>query len=90
MLPFQVVDIAAGAYPAAINILLALMRRNATGTGAYLDISMTKNLFPLMFPSVVMAAGELEPCRAVRSGRAGRLATRSTALRTIVSWRWPR
>ena len=42
-------DLAGGSYPAVINILLALQRRAQTGEGAYLDISMTDCLFPLMF-----------------------------------------
>ena len=42
-------DLAAGSYPAMINILLALAKRARTGEGAYIDISMTDNLFPLMF-----------------------------------------
>jgi alpha-methylacyl-CoA racemase len=44
-----VADIAAGAYPAVINILLALQRRAATGTGCRLDVSMTDNLAPFLF-----------------------------------------
>ena len=40
----QVADIAGGAYPAVINILLALQRRAAGGGGCRLDVSMTDNL----------------------------------------------
>jgi alpha-methylacyl-CoA racemase len=47
--PALVADIAGGAYPAAMNILLALRQRDATGQGACLDISMTDSLFPFMF-----------------------------------------
>jgi crotonobetainyl-CoA:carnitine CoA-transferase CaiB-like acyl-CoA transferase len=47
--PALIADIAAGAYPAVINILLALQERQRTGRGRHLDISMTDNLFPLMF-----------------------------------------
>lgn len=39
-------DIAAGSYPAVINILLALQQREQTGQGCYLDINMTANLQP--------------------------------------------
>lgn len=42
-------DIAAGAYPAVMNILLALMRRDRTGAGCYLDIAMSDNLFTLAY-----------------------------------------
>ncbi len=42
-------DIVGGAYPAAISILMALRRRDQTGTGTYLDVSMTDNLFTLLY-----------------------------------------
>ncbi|CUJ31539.1 Formyl-coenzyme A transferase [Achromobacter xylosoxidans] len=42
-------DIAAGAYPAVVNILLALRQRDMDGKGQHLDISMTDNLFTLMY-----------------------------------------
>ncbi len=44
-----IADIAGGTYPALVNILLALLRREQTGYGAYLDISMTDNLFLLAY-----------------------------------------
>jgi alpha-methylacyl-CoA racemase len=47
--PALVADIAGGAYPAVMNILLALMRRGTTGQGCRLDISMTDNLFPFLY-----------------------------------------
>ena len=47
--PALVADIAGGSYPAVMNILLALRHRDKTGEGAFLDISMTDNLFPFMF-----------------------------------------
>ncbi|MDP3138309.1 MAG: CaiB/BaiF CoA-transferase family protein [Burkholderiaceae bacterium] len=43
--PTQLADIGAGSYPAAINILLALKQRDATGRGCFLDIAMTDNIF---------------------------------------------
>jgi crotonobetainyl-CoA:carnitine CoA-transferase CaiB-like acyl-CoA transferase len=47
--PALIADIAGGAYPAVINILLALRERDATGQGRRLDVAMTDNLFPLMY-----------------------------------------
>ena len=40
-----IADIAGGAYPAVINILLALRRRDATGEGCKIDVAMTDGLF---------------------------------------------
>ena len=42
-------DIAGGAYPAVINILMALRQRDATGRGCHLDIAMAENLFTLAY-----------------------------------------
>jgi crotonobetainyl-CoA:carnitine CoA-transferase CaiB-like acyl-CoA transferase len=39
-------DIAAGSYPAFMNIVLALFARERTGRGAYLDVAMAHNLGP--------------------------------------------
>jgi crotonobetainyl-CoA:carnitine CoA-transferase CaiB-like acyl-CoA transferase len=39
--PALIADIAGGAYPAVVNILLALRQREATGQGCHLDIAMT-------------------------------------------------
>jgi alpha-methylacyl-CoA racemase len=47
--PALIADIAAGAYPAVINILLALTERARTGHGRYLDVAMADNLFPFMY-----------------------------------------
>jgi alpha-methylacyl-CoA racemase len=47
--PALIADIAAGAYPAVINILMALRERDQTGRGRHLDISMSDNLFPFLF-----------------------------------------
>jgi alpha-methylacyl-CoA racemase len=44
-----IADIAGGSYPAVINILLALLQRQQTGRGSYLDIAMTDNLFLLAY-----------------------------------------
>jgi len=47
--PALIADIAGGAYPAVLNILLALEERRRTGRGRRLDVAMADNLFPLMF-----------------------------------------
>jgi crotonobetainyl-CoA:carnitine CoA-transferase CaiB-like acyl-CoA transferase len=47
--PALIADIAGGAYPAVMNILLALRRRDATGEGAQLDVAMSDNLFSFMY-----------------------------------------
>ena len=47
--PALIADIAGGSYPAIINILLALRKRDLHQTGSFLDISMSDNLFPFMF-----------------------------------------
>ncbi|KAB0662402.1 MULTISPECIES: CaiB/BaiF CoA-transferase family protein [Burkholderia] len=47
--PALIADIGGGAYPAVINILLALKQRDATGKGCRLDISMADNLFTFMY-----------------------------------------
>jgi crotonobetainyl-CoA:carnitine CoA-transferase CaiB-like acyl-CoA transferase len=44
-----VADIAGGAYPAVMNILLALRERDRRGTGCKLDVAMADNLFTLMY-----------------------------------------
>ncbi len=44
-----VADIAGGAYPAVMNILLALRQRDATGQGCMIDVSMTDGLFPFAY-----------------------------------------
>lgn len=48
--PALIADIAGGAYPAVINILLALLARGRDGGMArHLDISMSDNLFPFLY-----------------------------------------
>ncbi len=58
--PALIADIAGGAYPAVMNILLALRHRDATGEGAYLDIAMTDGLFAFQYWAVGngLAAGQ--------------------------------
>ncbi len=47
--PTLIADIGAGTYPAVVNILLALRKRDRSGQGTFLDIAMTDNLFTFMF-----------------------------------------
>jgi crotonobetainyl-CoA:carnitine CoA-transferase CaiB-like acyl-CoA transferase len=47
--PALIADIAGGAYPAMINILLALRARDSSGRGCKLDIAMADNLFTFMY-----------------------------------------
>jgi alpha-methylacyl-CoA racemase len=47
--PALVADIAGASYPAVMNILLALRQRDATGEGAFVDVSMAECVFPFMF-----------------------------------------
>ena len=58
--PALIADIAGGAYPAVMNILLALQQRTRTGRGSYLDVAMSDNLFPFMYWAIGngLAAGE--------------------------------
>ncbi|GAB3201652.1 CaiB/BaiF CoA-transferase family protein [Nocardioides hungaricus] len=55
--PTVIADLAGGTYPALVNILLALRRRDRTGRGAYLDISMTHNLQVLAYGYVATHQG---------------------------------
>jgi alpha-methylacyl-CoA racemase len=43
--PALVADIAGGSFPAVINILLALRRRDLNGEGCFIDIAMTDAMF---------------------------------------------
>jgi len=47
--PALIADIAGGAYPAMMNILLALEQRRRSGKGCYLDIAMAENALPFQF-----------------------------------------
>ncbi len=47
--PALIADVAGGAYPAMINILLALRQRDQTGQGCHLDIAMADNLFTFLY-----------------------------------------
>ncbi len=58
--PVLTADLAAGTYPAIMNMLLAIIQKQKTGEGAYIDISMTDNLFPLMFWALGLGWGSGE------------------------------
>jgi crotonobetainyl-CoA:carnitine CoA-transferase CaiB-like acyl-CoA transferase len=47
--PALVADIGGGAYPAVINILLALSARERSGKGCHLDVAMTENVLPFAY-----------------------------------------
>ncbi len=51
-----IADIAGGAYPAVMNILLALRQRDQTGVGCKLDVAMTDGLFPFLYWGIGNAA----------------------------------
>lgn len=50
--PVLAADIAGGAYPAVMNILLALRRRDATGEGMAIDVAMAEALFTFHYWSI--------------------------------------
>jgi crotonobetainyl-CoA:carnitine CoA-transferase CaiB-like acyl-CoA transferase len=47
--PALIADIAGGAYPAVMNILLGLRAREHTGRGMHLDIAMTEGVLPFLY-----------------------------------------
>jgi crotonobetainyl-CoA:carnitine CoA-transferase CaiB-like acyl-CoA transferase len=51
-----IADIAGGAYPAVINILLALRQREDTAQGCKLDIAMTDGLLPFLYWGIGIGA----------------------------------
>jgi len=52
-----VADIGGGAYPAAINILLALRYRDQSGEGCFLDVAMADNLYTFLFLGLAQGFG---------------------------------
>jgi len=72
--PALVADVGGGAYPAVMNILLALHQRRQTGQGAYLDIGMADNVFPFMYWAFAQAqaGAPLAPGRDAMSGGSAR------------------
>jgi len=60
-----VADIAGGSWPAVINLLLALRRRDRSGQGCRLDVAMTEGLQPFLFwAHAEMDAGRPPPAPA--------------------------
>ena len=57
MPPSPIGDIAGGAYPAVMNILLALQERTQTGAGRHLDIALGDNLFTLAYWALAQGWG---------------------------------
>ena len=55
--PVLAADIAAGAYPAFMNILLALLARGPSGRGSRLDVAMTDHLFPFLYWAIGAGLG---------------------------------
>jgi crotonobetainyl-CoA:carnitine CoA-transferase CaiB-like acyl-CoA transferase len=55
--PALLADIAGGAYPAVINILLAIEERRRTGVGRHLQIAMADNLFAFMYWAIGSGLG---------------------------------
>ena len=58
--PALIADIAGGAYPAMVNILLALRERDQTGRGRQLDIAMAESVLPFTYWAIGsgLVAGE--------------------------------
>ncbi|MPZ55910.1 MAG: CoA transferase [Rhizobiales bacterium] len=54
--PALIADIAGGSFPALINILLALRRRDLTGEGCHLDIAMTDAMFTFAWHALAIGA----------------------------------
>jgi crotonobetainyl-CoA:carnitine CoA-transferase CaiB-like acyl-CoA transferase len=50
-------DVAGGTYPAVMNLLLALRRRDRTGEGCFIDIAMAENLFSFQFMGLALGHG---------------------------------
>lgn len=57
--PVLMADIAGGAYPAVIAILLALLERRRSGRGRHLDVAMAPNLFTLVPWALAQGLGGL-------------------------------
>ncbi|HEX3364625.1 CoA transferase [Phenylobacterium sp.] len=55
--PALIADIAGGAYPAVMNILLALLQRDRTGDGCFLDISMSDNVLTFLYWALAEGVG---------------------------------
>lgn len=80
--PTVIADIAGGTYPAVMNILLALRRRDTSGIGAHLDVSMLRGLEPLAYGALATHAGSgawPEPGAGLLTGGSPRYAIYRTA-----------
>jgi crotonobetainyl-CoA:carnitine CoA-transferase CaiB-like acyl-CoA transferase len=55
--PALIADVAGGAYPAVMSILLALRERDRTGRGRRLDVAMSDNLFAFMYWAIGSGLG---------------------------------
>ncbi len=62
--PALVADIGGGAFPAVINILLALRQRDRTGQGCHLDIAMTDAMFTFAWHALARRWATGSRCRA--------------------------
>lgn len=51
--PALIADIAGGAYPAFMNILLALRQRDLTNDAIHIDVAMSENLFAFQYWGIV-------------------------------------
>ncbi|MBJ3774214.1 CaiB/BaiF CoA transferase family protein [Acuticoccus mangrovi] len=58
MPPVLTADIGGGSLPAVLNILLALRLAERTGTGAFLDVAMSDNLFTFAFWAIATRAAD--------------------------------
>ncbi|MEK6420269.1 MAG: CoA transferase [Burkholderia gladioli] len=80
--PMLAADIAGGALPAVMNIMFALRQRDRTGEGAYLDISMSDNLFAFSYWGVgsgLSGQGWPKPGRELVTGGSPRYQIYATA-----------
>lgn len=78
----MIADIGGGAYPAVMNILLALLQRERTGCGSRIEIAMADNIQPFLYPAFVSAYGEGHwrlPNDSIETGASPRYALYRTA-----------
>lgn len=68
----QIADLAGGAYPAAVGILSALLGRERSGAGRFVDISMTEGALALLGPLYAMLGASEEPLERGRLPLTGR------------------
>jgi crotonobetainyl-CoA:carnitine CoA-transferase CaiB-like acyl-CoA transferase len=56
--PALIADIAGGSYPAVMNILLGLRRRDVDGEGCFIDVSMAESVLPFAYWAIGMGLGD--------------------------------